>query len=354
MKKCTLHIGMSKSGTSFIQRSLELNKKKLIENDLYPFYRPRILPACFIEADPHKSIFREMGLTDVDSIKSFQNDRSIVIEKNLDNCTNAIFSSEWLCGFDEQKINSLHSFLKPYFDDFSVIVYFRRQDRYAASLYNLRLITGSTSPEVLMLDDVNSYKYNYLKVLSSWEKYFGKSSLKPRIFDKSIFEKNDLFYDFFGQIEGLNVESLVKPEASNESLTVAAQECLRILNKELIRFKNNRPLKNRKVVVGILKEYFSGRGKLPAREAAKEFQENFEQSNEIMFKRYFNNQCSGFDYSFDEYPVLGSRQFSDRELSRVFDVLINQLSDRGYKDVAKLVNIIWNDGKHSSLFGGVS
>ncbi|WP_444888148.1 hypothetical protein [Microbulbifer sp. JMSA008] len=318
MRKCILHIGMSKSGTSFIQRSLELNKKNLTSNGLVPFFRPRVLPACFIEPNCKVSIFRELGLKNYNEIKQFQRNRLEMITKKLKKSKNVIFSSEWLCGFGEEQISSLYKFIEPYFDEVNIVVYFRRQDRYATSLYNLSLITGSTNSEIIPSKDALNFRYNYSEILNIWRKQFGISAIKPRIFEKNLFVKKDFFYDFFRLCGLKNISNYKKPDVSNESLNPAAQEFLRISNKFLLRFNDNKPNKNRKEIIKILKSNFSGKGRLPRRDIAIDFYNNFKEANRKMFKEYSFGDAKGFNNNFMEYPDSETSQFTDEEIFHVF------------------------------------
>lgn len=319
MRHCVLHIGMSKSGTSFIQNFMAENKKTLQLEGYSVFFRPRIMPSVIIDPSLKYPLFKELGLKSVREIEEFQKNKSSDIKANIEKKENAFFSSEWFCGFSEEEIERLHCFLKDYFDAFSIVIYIRRQDRYAVSLYTLRMINGETSSSCFDLKPRLLNKFYYYQIIKKWISVFGKDSIRVRVFETGEF-LNGSFVDDFLDASRISGGPYVKEiPTANQSINHVGQEFLRRLNYRLPRFVSGRPNVNRKHIINYVKENFSGRGKVPERDEAISFFKKFSVDNENTRKNFFGDRGSIFDNDFTSYPVeIESLDLEDKiqDLSR--------------------------------------
>lgn len=328
MRKCVLHIGMSKTGTSSLQKFLKLNSSRFSELGVGAVYQPRLIPSCVLDADDGISIFKSLGLTSVPDVKFYQEEKKIQLEKKFLSHDKVVISSEWLCGFGKKEILKLKDYLSNYFDDFQVIVYFRRQDRYAVSLYGLRLTVGETPSSPLSLTPAYKKRMDYLSVLKAWSDAFGYDAVKPRIFSSSEFVDGDLYSDFLHACQIESSPSYEIPEKSNESMSKAAQEFLLRLNSHEPRFLNGQPNKRKDLVIKLLKENFKGKGKKPSMAQAKEFMSQYEEVNAHICSQYFPSRKHLFDEDYSDYPEADELLAVDEsELEEVYSFVAYRFPD---------------------------
>lgn len=225
MKKTIyFHIGMYKTGTSFLQKFFKMNAQKLAKNNIYYSTTGRSHDGS------HYDLYKAATRFEFD--KQMRND----LEKEIAgcNCDNVLISMEHLvngCG-DERFVKKL---LSPFANsDVKIIIYFRRQDKYLESLYNQEAkqwFSGSIEDyyEQVIKDnnEIDAHRLDYYNITTRLAENIGKENLIIKAFEPDGSE-NWLLHSFF-QIFGLvNFADYAIPQFGNESLK---RETILFLNK---------------------------------------------------------------------------------------------------------------------------
>lgn len=243
MAELYLHIGMPKTGTSYIQSFLSLNPEPLSKSGcVYPdfgvyFERTgKLRNAHFLAAQ----IFDETG------------ERDKAAEKKLfDNCFDTIsqlaLNNEKIVISDECLWNSAERYGG---DDFwlrireesvkrglelKIIVYLRRQDLFMQSFWAQHVKEFSTlSFEDYSKKRMNKIRLDYAERLDRLSDCLGKENIIVRVYEKQQFAgaRHNLISDFFDAIGVELTEEYQKPEKPvNASLSGIYLETKRLMNR---------------------------------------------------------------------------------------------------------------------------
>jgi len=194
MKKIYIHIGTHKTGTSAIQRALQLAEYDMRKENL--IYIPHEKsPETILKS----ALATSFSSADINIGKQFFNKWINSSSKNCD----LVFSHEDLSGnpFDGYKnsycvAEALCEMTKGC--QVIIIIYLRRQDFFVESFYNMRIRAGGYR-------DFSDFNNNVIKgkeldwhiLLKNYEHFFGKENIITRKYDKnSLPEKNSLIIDF--------------------------------------------------------------------------------------------------------------------------------------------------------------
>jgi hypothetical protein len=229
------------------------------------------------------------------------------------------FSSRLL---SSAEINRLYDFLSSVYSTIDVIIYFRRQDEYAISSYSTLLKSGGVSSRIL---PEGMKGLDYFKICNDWSTVFGDKSLNVNIFNRSCLLKGDIVHDFMNKIDvdvyASNYAFPVKD--SNPSITSKAQRALILAN--LLYVEGVVSNKVRQDFISYLEVNYPGKSRLPARHFVKQWFEKFNNSNSMLFDKYFLN-IGGFGDDFSKYPVEWDDVKEDSlESSAIFFGFINSI-----------------------------
>lgn len=301
-----LHIGLHKTGTTFIQKNLKKNSIVLREKgvqfnpaELYDFVCGRVKEG-------------EFNLNGAFS----QAISSVVVSRE---------QLSWRASFDEIKYLSV---LEKYFSKVNVVLYLRRQDKLAISHKHQGLKNtvhnSYKENEIYGLDEgalptINYIQYlDYYRRYNLWGKLFGFQNIIIKDFDLEVRRENLLesFYRMFlNDLDGIEFFS----DGRNESLGGAQCEVLKFYRKKLLLKEIS--VSHYKKICKLVKESVDDSTKLiPSRKQAEEFYSAYHESNEKL------RHSSGFnflDQSFLNYP--------EREVAPSRSDVMNIL-DRIYKD----------------------
>lgn len=220
MSNCYIHIGTHKTGTSAIQSFCSQNADWLMSEGFFYGNTGKF------EAHHGLAVFiRDFARSMND------NDRVRVVAaletlKEMANGRDVLISSEMLC---ENKAFTGLGVLEELFEEITIIVYLRRQDLMLESSYNQVI---KQNGEHAAIDSVRYYFIDYLEFIRSIENSFVSNvNIVARIYDRSHFPNGSVVEDFVGAI---GIKSIVPPGGEkivNESLNIAALECVRVLNR---------------------------------------------------------------------------------------------------------------------------
>lgn len=236
MKTLYLHIGTHKTGTSALQDFLFKNSSTLKSHGIH-------YPTWFRTSAHHFFTLGINGLNteNLPQEKSLQKKISQLNALCLEGDGKVIISSEGFALFTKEQIDYLKKSIHGL--EVKIIVYLRRQDEYLESSYNQIAKTRKASTFSDHLTNLeNTHRLDYTHLLSSWSDAFGESNLILRIYDKTQFNKNNIYSDFFAALDEdiTALFSEIPQSVYNRSLdmrTIAMiqkLECYNHTNKEKI------------------------------------------------------------------------------------------------------------------------
>lgn len=232
MKKLFLHIGFNKTGSTSLQKNLEINAKELqARGVLYPSKRN----APFMQRWQHVPLAAAVPNRNVPWLRERKRDTLGQAWPSLQQYLAAhphdqlILSSESFGGLDFNiaKVRWVQSQLPDY--DITIVAYIRRQDSYFLSTYQEGIKAGWTKP--FRFDDYHTTRSLYFADrLRPWKTVFGKNNVIVRPFAPDFWPEGELFFDFCQAI-GIDHKGLTLAEPENEGLDYRAVDLLRRLNQ---------------------------------------------------------------------------------------------------------------------------
>jgi hypothetical protein len=312
----TLHIGAAKTGTTSIQRFLQINRQALSEQDiLFPKTfgdsNQTLLPA-YVNPEQHRFHKRQAAnkpKLEGAYIEKYRNklEDGFRAELAAGGCHKVIMSNEHchIKLIEKQQVQMLAGLFARFFEKTRIIFYVRRQDRLAMSRYSTAL-KGGFVPNFGFPDLKKNGKlwhfYDFLAVYNTWAEVLGADNVKLCVFDKSRFIDNDLISDFCAHA-GIQKEGLqTQLDVLNKSLGVEAEIIVRELNSRALREEITQV--ERKKAVAWVVANFAGQKRLPTKSEAMAFYEQFQDDN-VQLARLIgarDSTCGLFDSNFDEYP----------------------------------------------------
>jgi glycosyltransferase involved in cell wall biosynthesis len=317
VKRCILHIGIEKTGTSTIQRFLADNRDQF-RNEAVVYPRTGGAEGCgsnwgfaaLASTNPWtKDIGQYLDISSQSDLDFYR--ASVIRELNADLSIGEIpqtliISSEHfhsrLC--TRKEIRALKTLMNACAETFQIVIYLRRQDRVARSLYSTNIKLGQSEPKPLPKASKRlSYYYDYERVYLNWASVFGQDSMTVRLFDKSEFKDSDLLSDF-SSVCGLNMSGKIIPGAVNSSIDPTGTEFLREINRQL-QMPDGKITNLRQKISQNITRLCPGKVYPFSLQEARIFYQQFLESNERLKVLVFPGRSSSlFDDDFDEYPEV--------------------------------------------------
>jgi hypothetical protein len=317
-----LHIGLSKTGSSSIQRVLAEQRPALQQIGIYFPRSPgwanhALLPASLVNDTHilwgfHPGIWE--GLSQEARLARFRREWAQEMAALPDWAERCIITAEQIGGLmrHEEEVQRLADTLHAHFATVQVIVYLRRQDLHLASAYTQWLRGGLLEDPALPDDGPETlFEYDYGPMLDRYARAFGEAAICPRIFSRPTLVGGDVVEDFFATA-GFRIEV---PEAApsknaNAGITLEGQALLLSAGRRLaalsgsVEWRDQPPWRRFAESVG---ELFPGRGWRPTRAEAREFMARFAATNEQARRRFFAGQDTLFSMDFDDLPEQPER-----------------------------------------------
>jgi hypothetical protein len=221
MAKLILHVGMPKTGSSYIQGVLNKNHKVIEQNGnirILGGIKPHLL-ACYLIDDS-----RLVTRTDINELKNqYTNDIEELLKTQSANAETVVISSEYfiLCG-----INKLKEYFKSIFESIEVVISVRRQDKLIASGFNQDVkALGRTSN--LTWDKTSSQHMDYWEYCEKWS----AESIDVKVIDYDYVkkEKEGLLISFLTilHIDYKAIKNkLVSPDNNSSNYSLSHSEVL--------------------------------------------------------------------------------------------------------------------------------
>jgi hypothetical protein len=312
-----LHIGLSKTGSSSIQRVLAEQRPAMQALGVYYPRSPgwanhALLPAALVN-DPrilwgfHPD--RWEGMTPAARVERFRMEWAEEMGALPDWAERCVISAEQIGGLLRQpdEVQRLADMLAKYFATVKVVVYLRRQDQHIASAYSQWLRSGILSEPGMPSGGPERFgEYDYGPMLDRYAKAFGDTAMCPRIFSRKTLVGGDVVEDFF-EVAGFKLP--IPPEAPNKaanlSINLDGQALLLAAGRWLAPKIGNDNLGDRpewRRIAESVSERFPGSGWKPTRAEAQDFMSRFYGTNEHARRRFFPDQPTLFNMDFSDLP----------------------------------------------------
>jgi len=240
--KIYLHIGMEKTGTTSIQRALDIHRETLEANG---YYYPKAIAvgrnsllATMFDNDPEsKTSFKGIVKKSGGSLEGFKNEiqRQLVQEYDATPAENLVLSSEHLALDSDFK--AIKSYCDELADETIIIVYIREQAALALSLYSTNIKGGGSDFSSIesLKNGVLPNRLNFKFMLQNWQSVF-PGPIMVRLFDKSELIDGDAVSDFFHAIGLGDKADALKAPNENKTLSLAGVDLMSAINKAFPNF----------------------------------------------------------------------------------------------------------------------
>lgn len=314
LKRCVIHIGTEKTGTSSIQHLLSANRERFAsEGVVYPRFtgehggsQEGFVVACKPEST---AIAKKLGLTNPEKLRAYRDELLASVADQISSTAGAhtlLISSEHFHSrlTNQADIQSLKLLLCQFATQFQIIVYFRRQDKLALSRYSTVLKTGTTPKSVFqdLSKKSNFYYYDYLSVYSNWAAVFGAENVSVGLYEKNEWKRHDLLTDFCNRAN-LTIDNKDRPPRINESLSSEGIALMKALNERWVKKYSDTRGALRQLVALSIATHHPGEATLSSRRDALNFLQHFKEGNELLRHEAFADRVDPlFDDDVSCYP----------------------------------------------------
>lgn len=351
-RRAILHIGTEKTGSTFIQELLHLNRTRLRNAGIF-------FPRSFGPRNHTKLVAASQDPGYLDNIKAH-----LLAHTALDEAALAprlasdfaremaargpwhtlIVSSELIHSrlHTTSEIHRLLSFIRPFVDRIDVLLFLRRQDKLAISRFSSAIRAGHNDfhtilgdisahafhrlPAGRQVDDMLFY-YDYAQLIDRFTFELGDEAVQAYLYDDPACPL-DLVAVLSRSLD-LDLRKFDKPAGPvNPALSSAAQYLIARLNQTIpahlpsgLRNKDFIAIKNE------IAAAFTGKPRTVPRDEAIKFYEMFMISNAELHRRMFPTQSQLFNEDFDQYPSAVNYD----ELAERLEPLVSQYASRWHQ-----------------------
>lgn len=333
--KVIIHIGSTKTGSTYIQHHLENNRPKLLEQGIY---YPEV--GLFWQKErPEKQAGHAPFAT-----AAIHNDRSLLehvesaVAYHGSKLHTVILSSEAF--FLNKKAVELVSYFKSY--PCTMMLYLRRQDDWANSQYCEFVAGGAVGRTALTIDEwLKTDKalgfMDYYGLVNHWANVLDEKNIIVRPYIRSQLVNQDILEDFCHTLSLEKVLDHPKPPSSQQNDALLNTNYVHILRKfNSLPFKNNREdyLAFVSELVNKLKDFSfvkSEKTNFLSAEARSELLDFYKNDNELLTKEFSNVPL--FEYVINDQDTSKTSTITVEEFDVLFDTyfdksnLLNDYSD---------------------------
>jgi hypothetical protein len=278
--KLYLHIGLHKTGSTFIQNFCAQNREQLAKKGV-------LYHQAAIKWNGHHPLVWSLGIRHPHHDPAEGDTESLAgkIINESKGYTSIVLSSE-----DFEFLAPVHmKRLLELFEDFDIriIAYLRRQDSYLESEYAQHVRMDETRSAGEIRDFYMSFdfmqRYNYMQLLRPWDNHFGKDALLIRPFQRAQMVSGSLADDFCATLGLTDAAGMVIPEEaeSNISFSGTVLGAMREVNKLELTAED------RSQVLEILMKYSRKESEtILAPRNLESFMKVFEKTNARVAQRY--------------------------------------------------------------------
>lgn len=243
-KELFLHIGTQKTGSSAIQVFLTQNQKSLLKTGL-EYLDPCANKFGLFNMNHSGLVLALTGFWRGDSPQLSKEDAWFMLREKVEQSKHSvIISSE---GFSTPEVSQHMGFIKDSLSGFNVkiVIYLRRQDIYAQSLYKEQIKDREHRPFELAYEEAGYEKFlDYKNIVDQWGNAFGKQNILVRPYEKGQLKNGDIVADFMQTIgvkinnKMLRVDKPVNKTMNDHVLQISRElNALGIHGPEINEFK---------------------------------------------------------------------------------------------------------------------
>jgi hypothetical protein len=348
-RRCVLHIGTEKTGTTTLQAFLGLNQAALARGGA--FVPVSLAPAAQTGAMNHlhlaavamedglpSDLRAYLGVDGPEATVAYRHRMFAALEAELtaapSACDTLLLSNEHGHSrlFSIASIAHLKSFLDPFCDHYSIVVYLRAQHELAMSQYGMMLTKGMVNIDIFQpMPPPPDYPkaaytsrpyFDYASLLRRWMHVFGAAALIPRLFDRTSLIGGTIISDFLAAA-GIADAKFARPPNQNANISAAAQRFLIKLYTALDPASVPQATQDR--AAELLRARYPGAGILPSRDQAEAFFGQFAACNEAVRAQWFPDRASLFAPDFARFPAVPTDQtLSDPETALLLADIFNK------------------------------
>ena len=320
-RSAIVHIGTEKTGTTAIQELLARHRDELADLGFWyplspgPFNHAALaiysapenmqgmeanVPSAVRNGRFHENLFAQQLK---DEIAGLPSQVHTVIFSN-EHCQSRLV--------EYRHVQNLSNLLSIHFERITILVYLRRQDEMARSVYSTMLRFGNVSFDVLprtlpSADDARGFYevhwsryFDIEHLLDRYATVFGKAAVKARLYERNFLENGNLIDDFL-RVCGLPAWLSGNASQANGALSADGLAFLALLNGRIGQ-DPQLAAKTREICLPIIESNLVGPTLLPSREEAKRFYAQFGTMNERVRALWFPERPSLFSDDFSRYP----------------------------------------------------
>jgi hypothetical protein len=308
-KKCYLHIGAPKTGSTALQYFLYENRRKLAEHGW-------IYPDVSLRGFGHHDIallldggYPEWALPQERSLSELIEE----LRKSIADCSQVILSSEnfYLFPHPQQVAEIMHSAGFPP-ESIRIVAYIRRQDEAHISWYNQTVKAQGYPGTIDQCIQETFELWDYQTQLEKWAHVFGQKNILIRPYEKKQLVDGDVRKDFLKLLHISTDDLIFAKKTINTRLNRDLLEFQRILNHLPLSSKEKRSFHKEMIDLTL---YSDGKNvfddsPLLAFEQRKNILSSYESSNNYVSQTYlkrkklFDNELSCSDQQSNTHNTL--------------------------------------------------
>lgn len=289
-----LHIGPDKTGTTTIQKFLDVNRPALADHGYLVPKSPglqRHFKLYLYGFDDARMVAEPVWRNRAASADAFRTEFQAELKAEIaqSKAKYALMSDEGLFRLGAQEVARMHDLLAPLFKKIHIVLYLRRQDQHVLSRYQQIMKTGATTITLAEYLKAKHPYYYYADILKRWADCFGRRNVKPRIFDRSEFVGGSLLPDYLHSVGISNSTPFELVESQNVGLDAASTEFLR-LYKLAYRKRTGtdlHALRQDPKLIRFLEDHSDGRKLLISDKQRERFQNRWSKTNATVARLYF-------------------------------------------------------------------
>ena len=323
LRRCVLHIGLEKAGSSSLQRFLAINHAVLLargflvpaslaQNGARDLYNHSALTAYALDIAKETDAIRALHCgPSASQIDQFRDQTMAALAQEIASAPagvdTLVLSNEHLHSRlrEPSEIKRLWYLLSAFCDSIEVLVYLRPQHRVAVSAHTTLVKNGALHENVfppLVSDtpwaerELQAY-YDYDALVQRWQAGFGAACVTVRV--------------AHDRIEAQWLDTIALPGTGftplaarvNVGLSAAGLHILRRINQALVTLPYARAQQIRDQVIPALDLHYAGVGAVGYQAQAIAFQARFAASNAALRRRCFAEQPMLFEEDFSLYSA---------------------------------------------------
>ncbi len=352
-RRCILHIGTEKTGTTSLQAFLALNRDRLAGQGVFvpltlaplagqgQLNHSRLAVAAMDDRRFRDDLRQEAGIHDLDRLLAYRRATFRAFAEEVAAaprcCDTLLISTEHGHSRLDTDASVAHAkaFLDPFCESYQVVCYLRPQSEMAISLYGMFVLDGVTDieklPPVPPPADYTRHVFakpgyfDYATLLDRWARVFGEAAMAPRIFERRTLAEGNVIDDAMRHL-GLDAAEFARPATQNNNVSEFAQRFLLRFYGALGRASVSAETRAR--LGRFLRERFPGQGVAPSRHQVEAFMAQFAEINEAVRARWFPASPALFGDTGWKYPrEAPDATMSEEEIFRFIPEFIAHYRD---------------------------